>query len=257
MRRTAVMLLATFALATQASAQAPAQQPSKPSTTQKSGAVAKSTARSSYDRALLHPALLKAKAPDTFDVKFVTTKGDFTVTVTRAWSPLGADRFYNLVRHHFYDNASFFRAISGFMVQFGISAYPPVSSAWTNAAIKDDAVARSNTKGFITFATGGPNTRTTQVFINLVDNARLDALGFSPFGQVTEGMNVVESLYTGYGEGAPGGAGPAQDQIEKLGKPYLDKGFPNLDFIKTATLGGAPAAQPAKKPATGPAMIKQ
>lgn len=249
MKRIAMMLVAAAALTVNASAQE-ASQAAKQSTAPKSNSGAKSgsAARSAYDRALLKPELLKVKAPETFDVKFVTSKGEFTVSVTRAWSPLGADRFYNLVRHHFYDNASFFRAISGFMVQFGISAYPPVSSAWSNANIKDDAVAKSNTKGFITFATGGPNTRTTQVFINLVDNARLDAMGFSPFGQVTDGMNVVESLYTGYGEGAPGGAGPAQDQIEKLGKPYLDKGFPNLDSIKTATIVGA-AAPAAAKPA--------
>jgi peptidyl-prolyl cis-trans isomerase A (cyclophilin A) len=258
MKRIAIMLVAAGALAAQAAAQQ-GTQAAKPSSPPKASSAAKSgstAARSSYDRALLKPALLTAKAPETFDVKFATTKGDFTVTVTRSWSPQGADRFYNLVRHHFYDNASFFRAISGFMVQFGISAYPPVSSAWTSANIKDDAVAKSNTKGFITFATAGANTRTTQVFINLVDNARLDGMGFSPFGQVTNGMNVVESLYTGYGEGAPGGAGPAQDQIEKLGKPYLDKGFPNLDSIKTATIVGpaAPAtpAKPAKVPAPRP-----
>jgi len=258
MKRIAIILVSATVLTAYAAAQE-GTQAAKPSTAPKTSSGAKtgtSTARSSYERALLKPALLAAKAPDSFDVKFVTTKGEFTVTVTRAWSPLGADRFYNLVKHHFYDNASFFRAISGFMVQFGISAYPPVSAAWTNANIKDDAVAKSNTKGFITFATAGANTRTTQVFINLVDNARLDAMGFSPFGQITDGMNVVESLYTGYGEGAPGGAGPAQDQIEKLGKPYLDKGFPNLDSIKTATIVGpvAPAtpAKPAKVSATRP-----
>ena len=255
MRRIAITLLAVaFAVATQAAAQE-SKPPAKPSTAPKTGTATKSPAvRSPYDRALLKPALLTAKAPETFDVKFVTTKGDFTVTVTRAWAPLGADRFYNLVRHHFYDNASFFRAISGFMVQFGISAYPPVSSAWTNANIKDDSVAQSNKKGFITFATGGPNTRTTQLFINLVDNGRLDSMGFSPFGQVTEGMSVVESLYTGYGEGAPGGAGPKQDVVEARGKAYLDADFPKLDSIKSATLVGAAAvAAPAKKPAAAAA----
>ena len=257
MKRIAIMLVAAAALAVNAAAQ-DASQAAKPSTAPKSSSGAKSGsgARSAYDRALLKPELLKVKAPETFDVKFVTSKGEFTVSVTRAWSPLGADRFYNLVRHHFYDNASFFRAISGFMVQFGISAYPAVSSAWSNANIKDDAVAKSNTKGFITYAKSNePNSRTTQVFINLVDNARLDSMGFSPFGQVTEGMNVVESLYTGYGEGAPQGAGPAQDQIEKLGKPYLDKGFPNLDSIKTATIVGAAAPAVAKPaPRRSPAV---
>ena len=123
------------------------------------------------------------------------------------------------------------------MVQFGLSAYPPVSAAWSKAPIKDDAVKQSNKKGFVTYAMGGPNTRTTQVFINLRDNSRLDRDGFAPFGEVTEGMKVVEALYDQYGDGADmGGKGPLQDQIEKLGKPYLDKGFPNLDSIKTTTL---------------------
>lgn len=162
------------------------------------------------------------------------------VTVNRSWSPNGADRFYNLVKHHFFDNASFFRVHPGFIVQFGISAYPPVSAAWRNAAIKDDAVKESNKKGTITFATAGPNTRTTQLFINFGDNSQLDKSGFSPFGRVTEGMNVVEMLYDQYGEiPAMGGPGPEPGEIETQGKPYLDKGFPKLDYIKTATLVGA------------------
>jgi len=208
----------------------------------------------SYDRALLHPALLKDKAPDQYKVEFATTRGDFTVTVNRSWAPLGADRFYTLVKHHFYDNASFFRVLPGFVVQFGISANPPVSAAWKTADIKDDAVTQSNLRGFLVFATAGPNTRTTQVFVNLVDNKRLDSMGFAPFGQVTEGMNVVETMYDGYGEGAPQGAGPDQDLIEKQGKPYLDKGWPKLDYIKTATLlttepaGASNPASATKKP---------
>jgi peptidyl-prolyl cis-trans isomerase A (cyclophilin A) len=250
MKKIAITILTgIMAFVLQAAPQAPSQP--KPSAAAKSGAVTRSgaqAARSTYDRALLRPALLKDKAPETCQVKFTTTRGDFVVTVTRAWAPLGADRFYNLVKHHFYDNTSFFRVLPGFVVQFGLSAYPPVSAAWARATIKDDPVVKSNAKGYITFATGGPSTRTTQVFINLADNARLDSLGFSPFGQVTEGMNVVESLYGGYGEGAPSGAGPAQDQIEKQGKAYLDQGWPKLDSIKTATLVGATSA-PAKKPA--------
>jgi peptidyl-prolyl cis-trans isomerase A (cyclophilin A) len=207
-----------------------------------------------YDRALLHPALLRDKAPDEYKVKFTTTRGDFIVTVTRAWAPLGADRFYSLVKHHFYDNASFFRALPGFVVQFGISAYPPVSAAWKTAVIKDDPVAQSNQRGYLVFATSGSNTRTTQVFINLVDNKRLDSMGFAPFGQVTDGMNVVEMMYDQYGEGAPQGSGPDQDQIEKQGKPYLDKGWPKLDSIKTtAIISPAPTPAPAAKPATKPA----
>jgi len=197
--------------------------------------------RQGYDRALLRAALLKEKAPDTFQVKFTTTRGDFIVTVNRAWAPIGADRFYNLVNHHFYDNASFFRVVPGFVVQFGISAYPPVAAAWEKANIKDEPVTQSNKRGYLTYAkTSMPNTRSTQIFINLNDNTGLDRQGFSPFGYVdAQGMKVVEMLYDQYGDSA----GPDQDQISKQGKPYLDKGWPKLDSIKTATLiGPAPAA---------------
>jgi peptidyl-prolyl cis-trans isomerase A (cyclophilin A) len=240
-----------------ASAQAPAQPPAKPqaSGTAKAGTTAKSgaaAAHSPYDRALLHPALLKQKAPDTYQVKFVTTRGEFTLTVTRAWAPLGADRFYNLVKHHFYDNGSFFRVVPDFVVQFGLSAYPPVSAAWKDTNIKDDPVTQSNKKGYITFATAGPNTRTTQVFISLKDNPRLDSMGFAPFGVVDgKGMNVVEMMYDQYGDNA----GPDQDQISKQGKPYLNKGWPKLDSIKSATLV-APAGAAAAKPAAAPAAKK-
>jgi peptidyl-prolyl cis-trans isomerase A (cyclophilin A) len=242
------------------SAQTGSTAPAKPksSTAQKSTAAktSASTAKS-YDRALLHPALLKDKAPETYQVKFETSKGDFTVSVTRAWAPLGADRFYNLAKHHFFDNGSFFRVLKGFVAQFGISAYPPVSAVWEKATIKDDSVTQSNKKYFLTFATAGPNTRTTQLFINLADNPRLDGMGFAPFGQVTEGMSVVDNLYADYGEGAPGGSGPNQDEIQKQGKPYLDKNFPNLDFVKTTTLTPAPSPAthrtlPAKKTVPAP-----
>ena len=246
----AAMLFCAVAPGTGLRAQeAPAKTPTPPKTSGTAPAH-KAAPASPYERALLRPALLTAKAPATYQVKFTTTKGDFTISVTRAWAPLGADRFYNLVRHHFYDNTSFFRALKGFVVQWGISAYPPVTAAWEHAPIKDDPVVQSNLKGYITYAMGGANTRTTQVFVNLVDNTRLDGMGFSPFGQVTEGMEVVESLYTGYGEGAPDGKGPEQDKIEKLGKPYLDKNFDKLDSIKTTTLILPPGATPAKKPAT-------
>src|SRR5258707_6449799 len=200
--------------------------------------------RKGFDRALLRPTLLKEQAPETFQVKFATTRGDFVVTVNRAWAPNGADRFYSLVKHHFFDNASFFRVHPGFIVQFGISAYPPVSAAWTNAIIKDDPVKASNKMNSVTFATAGPNTRTTQLFINLVDNSRLDRDGFAPFGKVTEGSNVVEMMYEGYGEmPGMGGSGPDPSKIEKRGKPNLDKNFPKLDFIKSAALmGTAPEA---------------
>ncbi len=227
--------------------------PQKPSAaTTKAGASSKTGAaiRAPYDRALLNPALLKEKAPETYDAKFTTTKGDFTIHVTRAWAPLGADRFYNLVKHHFYDGASFFRVLDGFVVQFGINAYPKVSAAWRTATITDDPVKQSNKDGYVTYAKENrPDTRTTQVFISLGNNARLDAMGFAPFGQVTgDDMLTVVKLYSGYGEGAPSGNGPDQGEIEKQGKAYLDKGWPKLDSIKTAVIvAPAPVSAPAKK----------
>ena len=237
--------------ATIAQTPAPAAAPksssqSSTTATKKPATSGTSTAHSTYDRALLHPALLKDKAPDTYVVKFVTTRGDFTITVNRAWAPLGADRFYNLVKHHFYDNAVVFRAVPNFVTQFGISSYPAVSTAWKKTEIKDDPVTQSNKKGAIVFATAGPNTRTTQVFINLKDNSFLDKTGFAPFGTVdADGMKVVEMFYDQYGDSA----GIDQDQIEKTGKPYLDKSFPKLDVIKSATIiSPAPAATPVAKP---------
>jgi cyclophilin family peptidyl-prolyl cis-trans isomerase len=217
----------------EAKVETPAPQP------EASASAPAAASKSGYDRALLRPAQLKEKAPETFQVKFTTTRGDFVVTVTRAWAPLGADRFYNLVKHHFYDNASFFRVVPGFVVQVGISAYPPVSAAWENANIKDEPVVGSNKRGYLTYAkTSMPNTRSTQIFINLKDNAGLDRQGFSPFGVVdAQGMKVVDMLYDQYGDSA----GPDQDQITKQGKPYIDKGWPKLDSIKSATLIG-PAA---------------
>lgn len=251
--RKAVLAMAVgiFVCMAQGLAQTPAAAP-KQSTAPKTG-TARRTA-SPYDRALLRPALLKDKAPDTYEVKFSTTRGDFVITVTRAWAPLGADRFYNLVKHHFYDNATVFRVVPSFVAQFGISAYPPVSAAWKSTEIKDDPVLQSNKKGFITFATAGPNTRTTQVFINLVDNGRsLDAMGFAPFGQITEGMDVVGMFYDQYGDGA----GIDQDAIQKQGKEYLDKGFPKLDIIKSATLVGVAAVPAAAAKPAAAAAKKQ
>src|SRR5690348_3517276 len=188
---------------------------------------------------LLNPASLHAKAPEVYLVKFHTSRGDFTMKVTRAWAPLGADRFYNLVEHHFYDGAAFFRVVPHFVVQFGINANPQISRVWQNANIKDDAVTQSNARGSVTFATGGPNTRTTQVFINLVDNSRLDSMGFSPFGQITDGMDIVDQLYSEYGES------PDQGQIQSHGKVYLEKNFPKLDTIITARVQPVAAAHPA------------
>jgi peptidyl-prolyl cis-trans isomerase A (cyclophilin A) len=215
----------------------------KPATKAAPATHPRTTTHMTTDPALMHPASLNAKAPDVYEVKFTTTKGDFVVQVTRAWAPLGADRFYNLVKHHFYDDASFFRVLPGFVVQFGLPANPQVSSVWKSANIKDDRVTQSNKPGFLTFATAGPNTRTTQMFINLGDNAQLDSMGFAPFGQVTSGMDVVGKLYSGYGEGAPNGKGPDQGTLTSQGKPYIDKNFPNLDSIKTATI-----TSPAPKP---------
>jgi peptidyl-prolyl cis-trans isomerase A (cyclophilin A) len=185
---------------------------------------------------LLKPSTLNKQAPATFKAKFTTTKGDFVVEVTRAWAPLGADRFYNLVKYHFYDDASFFRVLPGFVAQFGLSAKPEISRVWASATIKDDPVTQSNLAGYLTFATAGPNTRTTQLFISLADNQNLDGMGFAPFGKVIEGMDVVQGLYSGYGEGAPGGHGPDQNRITNEGKAYLDKDFPLLDSIKTAVI---------------------
>ena len=185
---------------------------------------------------LANPASLHAKAPDVYKVKFTTTKGDFVIEVNRSWAPLGADRFYNLVQNGFYNDAAFFRVLKGFMAQFGISANPALSVVWRNANIKDDPVKQSNHRGYVSFATAGPNTRTTQVFINFGENTSLDRSGFAPFGKVVEGMAVVDSLYGGYGEGAPEGRGPSQGRIEGQGKAYLDKGFPQLDSIKSTTV---------------------
>ena len=200
-----------------------------------------SGASHNYTKELLSAAKLKEKAPETYKVKFDTTRGEFIVTVTRAAAPLGADRFYNLVKHHYYDNAAFFRVVPQFVVQFGISSTPAVSAAWKHTEIKDDPVKETNKRGALVFATAGPNTRTTQVFINLKDNTRLDSMGFAPFGVVDgNGMNVVEMMYEGYGDTA----GPDQDKIEKQGEPYLKKGWPKLDYIKSATLVGSSAATP-------------
>jgi peptidyl-prolyl cis-trans isomerase A (cyclophilin A) len=226
-------------------AQAPAQKSAPKSGGAGQGTTTKktpSTARA-YDRALLRPALLKDKAPEQYKVKFVTTRGEFTLDVTRAWAPLGADRFYNLVKHHFYDNASIFRVVPNFVAQFGISAYPAVTTAWKGTDLKDDPVTQSNKKGYVTLATSGPNTRTTQVFINLQDNTRLDRMGFAPFGVVGDGgMKVVQMFYDQYGDDA----GPDQGKIESQGKPYVDKGWPKLDTIKSATLLTISAAAQAK-----------
>lgn len=185
---------------------------------------------------LANPAALREKAPATFKARFETSKGAFVVDVHRDWAPNGADRFYNLVKNGFYDGARFFRVLDGFMAQFGINGDPKVSAVWREARIQDDPVRQSNRRGYITYAMAGPNTRTSQLFINFGDNSALDRQGFSPFGQVTSGMNVVDALYSGYGEGAPRGRGPDQGRVQMEGNAYLAKEFPRLDFVKKATI---------------------
>ena len=188
------------------------------------------------DSPLRTPAKLTEKAPDTYKVRFETTKGPFVVQVHRDWAPLGADRFYNLVKNGFFDDVAFFRAVEGFMVQFGIHGDPAIAAQWRDAVFPDDPNKHPNSRGTISFATSGPNSRTTQVFINYKDNSFLDRMGFAPFGEVTEGMDVVDSLYKGYGEGAPRGRGPNQGRIQTEGNAYLRADFPQLDYVKRATI---------------------
>ena len=190
------------------------------------------------DRPLLRPDApeMKTKAPERFKVRFTTSQGAFTITVERAWAPLGADRFYHLVRGRFFEEARFFRVLSDFMVQFGIPADPAESTLWKEASIVDDPVTESNTRGMVSYATSGLHTRTTQVFINYANNRKLDRSGFAPFGKVTEGMDVVDKFYSGYGEGAPSGNGPSQKRMERLGNPYLQADFPKLDYIQKAEI---------------------
>jgi peptidyl-prolyl cis-trans isomerase A (cyclophilin A) len=185
---------------------------------------------------LANPAALNEKAPASYKARFDTSKGIVVIDVRRDWAPNGADRFYNLVKNGFYDDARFFRVIGGFMVQFGINGDPKISAPWRTATIKDDPVKQSNKRGYITFATSGPDSRTSQVFINFGDNAGLDRQGFSPFGQVSSGMEVVDALYSGYGEGAPQGRGPDQSRLQREGNNYLMKDFPRLDYVKKASI---------------------
>lgn len=198
-------------------------------------AVAAAVAIAAQAPSLKNPASLNEAAPATYNVKFDTSAGAFTVAVTRAWAPKGADRFYNLVKNGYYNEARFFRVVPNFMVQFGINGDPALNAVWQQARITDDPVKESNLRGYITFATAGPNTRTTQVFINFNDNAGLDRQGFAPFGKVSQGMEVVDKIHSGYGEQ------PNQGMIQSQGNAYLLKSFPKLDYIKTATIEGAAA----------------
>jgi len=230
--------------------QAASQSQSQSDSGAKGSAAGQSKSTGSMRGTLLHPAALTAKAPAEYDVKFVTTKGEFVLHVTRAWAPLGADRFYNLVTHHFYDGCAFFRVVPKFVVQFGLTGDPAINKAWQDAKIKDDPTTQSNKPGTITFATAGPNTRTTQVFMNFGNNSFLDNQGFAPFGEVTSGMDVVLNLYSGYADQPTG----HQDEITNQGKAFLEKSFPNLDSIKTATVvSPAPSASaPGKLPPPKP-----
>ena len=184
---------------------------------------------------LLNPAGLTEAAPATYKANFDTSKGTFVITVHKDWAPKGADRFYNLVKSGFFDGVRFFRVIPNFMAQFGIHGTPAVSAAWQGARITDDPVKQSNKKGYVTFATAGPNTRTTQLFVNYGDNTSLDKQGFSPFGEVTTGMDVVDKLYNGYGEIYKRSDFQLQ-QFLTQGNAYLEKQFPRMDYIKTATI---------------------
>jgi len=177
------------------------------------------------------------RTPARFYVRFDTSQGAFTVEVTRDWAPRGADRFYELVRNRFFDGQKFFRVRAGFIAQFGLHPDPKVIAKWKHRTIPDDPVTQSNVRGTLAYAMTGPDTRSTQIYINLADNARLDKEGFAQFGRVVEGMDVVDHLYSGYGESAGGGMrGGKQGPIEAGGNEYLDKNFPKLDFIKTARL---------------------
>lgn len=175
-------------------------------------------------------------APAVFHAKFETTKGNFVIEVHRDWAPNGADRFYYLVRNGFYDDTRFFRVVPGFMVQFGLSADPKVSTQWRGAVIEDDSVKQTNARGFVSYAMAGPRSRTTQIFINFGNNGSLDPQGFASFGQVTEGMDVVDKLYSGYGDAEPRGKGPSQGRVRNEGNEYLDRDFPQLDRVLRATV---------------------
>ena len=180
-----------------------------------------------------HPDSLAQQAPDSFRVEVTTSKGPFVMHVVRAWAPRGVDRFHYLATHQYYDGVRFFRNLPDFMAQFGIHGNPDVNAAWTDRSIPDDSVRQSNLRGYVSYAMGGPNTRSTQLFINKRDNEQLDRMGFAPIGRVIEGMQVVDSLYEGYGEGPPGGFGPDQGQLNAQGNRYLESFFPRLDSIVT------------------------
>jgi homoserine O-acetyltransferase len=171
-------------------------------------------------------------APDRYDARVETTKGTIVIEVVRAWAPLGADRFYNLARAGYYDDTRLSRIVPKFIAQFGLGRDSVVNAVWYTRTFADDSVKQSNVRGTVAFAMTGPNTRTTQVYINLVDNTRLDAQGFSPIGRVVSGMNVVDSLYSGYGENSGGGVRAGkQGSLVNGGNAYIDREYPKLDRL--------------------------
>ena len=219
-----VLLLAAVAVPAQQTAAKP-KSPAPPKTTAQTKTAAQK----------------KDQAPAVYQARFETSKGAFVIEVTRAWAPRGADRFHKLVKSGYYDDCRFFRVIAGFMAKFGINGDPEVNAAWNGATLTDDPVVKSNRRGYVSFAMSGPNSRTTQVFINYDDrNANLDGMGFAPFGRVVQGMEVVDALFSGYGEGAPRGRGPDQGRIQALGNAYLNSRFPKLDYIVKAAIVANP-----------------
>jgi peptidyl-prolyl cis-trans isomerase A (cyclophilin A) len=250
MKSIATAMILCASLLVHAQAPAPKSAPAKSSSARTRPAHTAAGARSS----LLNPASLKLKAPAVFRARFTTSAGAFVIEVHRDWAPLGADRFYNLVRYGYFTNAAFFRVVPGFVVQFGLNANPALNKVWKTATIQDDPVVQSNKRGSIVFATAGPNTRTTQLFINYGDNARLDGMGFAPFGTVIEGMDVVDKIYPVYGES------PRQDLIEDQGDAYLKANFRDIDRITLARIVPAVAtathAAAGAKPAARPSSTK-
>ena len=173
-------------------------------------------------------------APAEFKVKLDTTKGDIVLKITREWAPKGADRFHALVKAGYYDDCRFYRVLPKYIAQFGINGTPATAAKWKELPIDDDTVKQKNLRGRLTFAKGGPNTRTTNLFFNLKDNAALDTLGFAPIGEIVEGLELADQLFSGYGDGAPKGRGPNQKKITEEGNAWLQKDFKDLDYIKSA-----------------------
>ena len=257
--KTACLVLGSLLTFTNAFAMQATTTPAKPATQKPATGTAKPTTQKPAtakpappkpaSAALRNPAALKETAPATYNVNFVTTAGTFVLQVNRAWAPKGADRFYNLVKHGYYNDSRFFRVIPNFMAQFGINGDPKLQDVWREANITDDPVTQSNKRGYISFATRGPNSRTTQVFINFKDNTNLDSGGFAPFGQVISGMEVVDKINAEYREE------PDQSRIQFEGNAYLAKEFPRLTVMKSVTIA-KPAAPPAAKPALKPSAPK-